>query len=233
MTTAANIIERSQRLLNKLASGSLPSSSEYSDGLTALNAMLDSWRNEDLMCWALQEQTVTLTNGQASYTVGSGGDFNFARPLEIVQAWIVDNNISYPVTIITNEQYNNIVNKAVTGNWPDRLNYTASLTTGTALVWPVPNASRTMKLDVRTPLGTFAATSDTVTLPPGWERALAYNLAMELAPEYQTQTPPEVVRIAASSKAALKDANSIQINGAAELMALVGDRPRPNFYTLT
>jgi hypothetical protein len=42
LATAANIIERAMRLLGELASGATPSSDEYADGLTAVNAMLGS-----------------------------------------------------------------------------------------------------------------------------------------------------------------------------------------------
>lgn len=50
----------------------------------------------------------------------------------------------------------------------------------------------------------FAATTDEVDLPPGYARALRYNLAVELADDYGVAVPPTVGGNAADSKTILK-----------------------------
>jgi hypothetical protein len=46
-----------------------------------------------------------------------------------------------------------------------------------------------------------------LAFPPGYNKALKFNLAVEFAPEYGKQAPPEVVMIAESTKYKLKRTN--------------------------
>lgn len=207
MATAATIIDRSLRLLGQIGAGETPTTDEYDDGLEALNAMLDAWRNEKLLCYAKQEETLTLASGDASYTIGAGGDLVTTRPVEIVHAWILDGGISYDVWPMNEAEYAAIPAKTTQSNWPDRFLFRPTMATATLIVYPVPDATRTMKLVTRVPLAAFASTATTVTLPPGWERALANNLAIEIAPEYEASVPPSVLKAAAESLAGIKRAN--------------------------
>lgn len=225
MATAQSIVNRSLRLLGQIEPGEDPTDDESDDALEALNAMLSSWRNERLMCYATQEESLTLANADASYTVGPGGDLDTDRPIDILAAWVVDNNISYAVQLITDDQYAAIQDKTTASDWPDRLNYRPTMATGTIYVYPVPNATRTLKLLTRVPLDSLAL-SDTISLPPGWEDALAFNLAIAIAPEYQTEPAPTVIRNARETKAAIKVVNSQPVNAVTELAAMFsGYRP--------
>lgn len=230
MATAATLINRALRLLGQIGSGEEGTSAELSDGLTALNQMVEGWRNDGQLSYAMQELTLTLSDGDGSYTIGPSGDVNTTRPVRIDRAWIVDNNISYPVRIIEEAEYAGIPDKTTESVWPDRLLYRPTMTTGTMVVYPVPNATRTMKLVVVVPVTEFAATSTAVSLPPGWERALSFNLAVEWASEFEMDAPPRVVAIARDSKAALKRMNARPIVADNEIGALFGARTG-NIYT--
>lgn len=233
MSTAADIIDRSLRLLGQIGSGESASAAEAADGLEALNGLAESWRNERLMCFAMQEESLTLANGDASYTIGTSGDLNTTRPVAIEGAWIVDDDISHPVRILTEDEYIGIADKTTTGDWPTKLLYrpTMASSQGTLIVWPVPNATRNLKLLTRVVFSGFALSSTTVTLPPGWERALAFNLAAEIAPEYQTSPSPEVIQMARESKATIKRANMTPIKTFTELPALLGQASGGNILS--
>lgn len=230
MTTAANLIERSMRMLGQLASGSTPTTSEYADGLVAINGLLSTWNNEKLMCYALREESLTFT-AAVSRTIGPTGNLVTTRPVEIDSAWVVDSNTSIPMKILTDEEYADIPDKTATAPYPLRVNYKASMPDGTIYFYPVPSASGTMKLLTRTPLTAFAATSDTVTLPPGWEDALASNLAVVWSPEFETDPRSMVVEMARSTKAAIKVMNAKPVKAYTELSRLVGHTRHSNIQT--
>jgi hypothetical protein len=136
---------------------------------------------------------------------------------------VVVSNISHPVTMLeTRDQYSAIPDKTTTGDWPSKAFYEPTMNTGTLLVWPVPNATRTMKLQAVVPVTEFALVSTTVALPPGWQKALTANLALELAPEYEVSPSDEVVKMARESLARIKRMNSRPILVNTGLVELLG-----------
>ncbi len=217
MATAQTIIDRALRLIGAIASGESPTTDEGTDALTALNAMIDSWRNDRLMVYALSESTLTLTPTDASYTIGTGGNINTTRPVKIESAFCRAGSVDFPVDVIGKARYDAIPDKTTTSDIPDFLYYDSAVTTGNINLWPVPTTANVLHVTMWTVLSTLAAVSTTVTLPPGYERALAYNLAIEIAPEYEKTVSQEVAKIARDSLAALKKINSRQIIAYSEL----------------
>lgn len=219
---ASTLIDRAMRLISQISPGVTPTTDEYTTGLEALNVMLDSWRNEKLMCYAMQDENFTLVAGQQSYTVGSGGDFNTNRPVRIEQAYVVDNaGVSYDVTILTPQEYAAIGLKTSQATYPTYLYYAPDLQTGHIWVYPVPSAAYAMHCLTWTPMQAFATKDETAYFAPGWRRALAYNLAIELAPEYEKDPSPLVMKIANESKAWVKRVNHVPIKMYTELGALI------------
>ena len=221
MATAQDIIDRALRLIGAIESGESGTSDESADGLEALNALIDSWRNDRLMVYARTEVSFAMIAGTSSYTVGSGGNFNTTRPVKIESAFHTKSNVNYPVELIDERKWYAIDDRTVTGEIVEKAWYNPTLSTGTLKVYPVPNATHTLTLVVWTPISTLATVGTSVTLPPGYERALAYNLAIELAPEFQVSARPEVVKIASDSLAALKRVNSRPIVATVDIPALV------------
>ena len=217
MASAQTIIDRALRLIGAIASGESPTTDEGTDALTALNAMIDSWRNDRLMVYALSESTLTLTPTDASYTIGTGGNINTTRPVKIESVFCRAGSVDFPVEVIDKARYDAIPDKTTTSDIPEFLYYDSAVTTGNINLWPVPSTANVLHVTMWTVLSTLAAVGTTVTLPPGYERALAYNLAIEVAPEYEKTVSQEVAKIARESLAALKKINSRQIIAYSEL----------------
>lgn len=207
MATAQTLIDRALRLCGALASGESPSAQETADSLIALNSMVDSWQTDRLAIYAVQDVTKTLTVSDGSYTIGSSGDINTTRPVKIVSAYITENGSDYPLEIIDQRAYDGLTAKTVTSSLPEYLYYAPAYPIGTIKLWPVPSAANVLTLQVWTPVQSFATAGTSVSLPPGYERALTTNLAIELAPEFGKAISQEVAKAAQESKAAIKRMN--------------------------
>lgn len=232
MATVATRINRALRLLNQIGAGDSATADELADGLVSLNAMLDSWRNDKLMCYAYQEETCSLTANDSTYTLGPSGDLTTTRPVEIMSAYILVSGNQYPVTMRDETWWARIPDQTLGGDWPSDAIYRPTMPNGTIQVWPVQSSSRTMKVVTRVVVSAFASTSTTVTLPPGWEAAIDFNLALEIAPEYEAEPSPFVVKRAAETLAGIKRANlgAQPFQAETELGALFGARSG-NIYT--
>jgi hypothetical protein len=198
MASASDIIRRSLRLIGAIAGGETPSSTEQADALDALNAMLDSWRTESLSVYALRDETLTLT-GAASYTIGTGGALNTTRPVRIESAYERYSDTDYPVKIASAAAWYALAVKTTTSsNVSEWLYYEPSYPLGTLYLYPKPTTG-VLHLVTWVPLTAFAA-ADSVALPPGYQDAITYHLAIRLAPEYGRPVPPELAALARAAK---------------------------------
>jgi hypothetical protein len=187
--TVLDIVNRALRLLGVAATGESADSPEAKDALTALNMMLDQWNNERLMIYAWTNETFDLTAGIGTYSIGDGGTFDTDRPVKIEKAFIRFTPSSllaydFNLEIISNEKYQDIFMKAIQVTYPLYLCYNPTYPLGDIKLWPVPNATCKLSISSTKQIVNFTSLANTVSLPPGYESALAYNLAVEIMPEY-------------------------------------------------
>lgn len=207
MTTARTIIESSLRKIGALTKFDDLSADEAVDGLESLNQMLDSWSTDGLIVFARSWEVFNLTGGDGEYTIGSGADFNTTRPNHIIEAFVRSDTTDYPLEIITEEDYyKKIVDKSSQGI-PDYLCYDTAFPNGRIRLWPVPSSSLALHLLSEKPFSAYAL-DDTVSLPPGYEMAIIYNLAIIQAPEYGQPASGDIVGIAMESLGSIKRNNA-------------------------
>lgn len=204
MATVNDILKRAQRLIGVSSIGESLSADEAADGLTALNSMLASWANEKLMLFKFE--TIGTTQTAQSFTIGATGDVVTTRPLEIVSAYRRQGNIDVPVMVGNRIDYEDTVLKSQAGP-VQMVYYKPTFPNGTVFVWPVP-VGETLFLTLQQPLTAFTTVTDVISLPPGYDEAITFNLAVLLAPEYETEAPPSVMRRAMASKKILKSVNN-------------------------
>lgn len=198
MATARGIIKRAMQKIGVLVKSEAPSDDEAQDALSSLNALIASWSNDSLVCYARTWESFNLSGGTGSYTIGSGGVFNTTRPMNIIQAYARSGSIDYQMAVIPDTVYNSISYKSLTGI-PEFLNFDNAYPLATIRIYPVPSATYSLFILSEKEISEFATLDTDMSLPNGWERALIYNLALELAPEYGQQPDPSIVKIAKDS----------------------------------
>lgn len=209
MATALDMITRAMRLIGAIGDGETPSSYEAQTGLDALNTMLDSWSLDELTVYQIQQQNFSITVGTGTYTIGTGGAFNGTRPVQIRGAFFRDSNsLDFPLEVVEKPEYNRLAQKTDTGYTPEYLYYSPAYPLGSISLYPVPAAAGSLYLDSLYALQSFATLTTAVSLPPGYQRAIEFNLALEIAPEFERDVPASVERNAVKSKAAIERINA-------------------------
>jgi hypothetical protein len=231
-TTAGEQINRALRLLGVLAEGETPSAAVSQDALAALNQMVDSWNTERLSVFSTQDQVFSWPASVRSRTLGPSGDFVGNRPILLDDATYFrdpSNNVSYGIKIINQQQYDGIAVKTVTSTYPQVLWINMTYPDVEMYIYPVPTRLLEWHFVSVDELTNPATLATTLAFPPGYLRAFAYNLAMEIAPEFGVEPSPQVQRIAMTSKRNLK-----RINNPDDVMSLpyslVATRQRFNVY---
>lgn len=231
-TTANDQINGALRLIGMLAEGETPSAATSQDALTALNQMIDSWNTERLSVFNTQDQTYLWTPGLKTQTLGPTGDFVGNRPVLLDDStYFRDpaNGISFGIKFINQQQYDGIAVKTVTSTYPQVMWINMEYPNITMTVYPVPTKVLEWHFISVEELDKPATLSTNLTFPPGYLRAFKYNLACEIANEFGVEPPPQVLRIAMTSKRNLK-----RINNPDDIMAMpysiVATRQRFNIF---
>ena len=209
--TARELFTMALRKCNGIiAEGETPSANLIEDARLAFNVMLDGWSAQSLMVYATQDQEFSWPASTASRTVGPSGDLTGNRPILVHDSTYFEDTgteLSYPVQLINEDLYNMIPDKTSTSSFPEVLWVNMTMPNATLTVYPIPDAC-TLHLISAVALTEVTNLSTELSFPPGYLRALVYNLAVELTPELGMQPLPSTQRIAVSSKQVLKAQNS-------------------------
>ena len=257
MPTTRELLGGAHRLLGLVNSGNVLPEAVYQDNLVALNQMIDSWSTERLAVFCTQDQTYFWEPNFRIRTLGPTGDFVFIlanqsdtpivtqgedyigvddattqRPILLEDSTYFrdpSNNVSFGIRFINQLQYNNIAVKTVTSTYPQVMFVNMTFPNITLAVYPVPSKMLEFHFISVQPLANPTTLETNLEFPPGYLRAFRYNLALELAPEFNVEPSSEVRRIAMYSKRNLK-----RINNPDDIMAMpysvIARRNRYNIF---
>lgn len=212
-TTVRDVATRALRLLGVLAAGEVPDAGQATIALETLNDWLDQGKADRPRIYTVARDTATLTASQASFTVGSGGNVNIARPVFLDRVAYVDNSVSPALEIplgrlLTDDEYAAIPNKALTSTRPQAAYYRPDFPLGVLIPWPISTgASLLWAIYHPVAVDEFSAINDVVTLPPGYRLMFITKLAIMMAPIFSRQVSRELARMAYDAEAIVARAN--------------------------
>src|SRR5262245_14891456 len=211
MTTARTLIRGALTDLGVASAEEPLSASQAEDGLLLLNQLLDSFSLERLSIYTTPATPITWPPGRSSLTWGPGGDIVSPRPIKLspTATYTLD-AYDYPIEVLERqEQYAQLQWKGMQSTLPIAVYYEPQVPLGVVYIWPVAQGvDYTVTLYPWQPLGAWANLDDDLRFPPGYERALRTNLAVEASPSYGVQPSPVLVRIAEISRQALQVPNT-------------------------
>ena len=177
------------------------------DDEDTLNDILENWGTEPLSLWGNANDVVNTVAGQATYTIGPGGNFNIDRPVRVNGAYVTVGGVDFTIEVIGQSQFNEIGLKTQQQPIPYRLLYVAEFPLGLITLWPGPSQVVPLTLSTDRLLTQIPTIATTINYPPGAAKALRYALAIELASEYGVAVDPVMASIGADAKADFKRAN--------------------------
>lgn len=213
--TALSIISGAMRLLGILQPGEVPSADDAADGFDRLNELLDAWHAERLMVPVVLPYATPLIANQSSYTVGPGGNFSLPWPRSIQTATyrqtVGGQAYDYPLVQLDAIAWSRVTNKGQKSSVPSAIYVVKSEPLQTLLYWPIPDGTIALTgiIYVPTPIDSFVDLYTAVAIPPAYLKALRYNLAADLAPDFLAQPRPDVVQVAAETKKWVKNNNLV------------------------
>lgn len=213
MTTARDLIQLAAKEAGILGVGQTLLAEDSNDCLTLLSQMMAQWQTRRWLVPALTTHN-RLGNGAISYTVGDGGDFDITRPDKIQAAYVIQENTgSNPVSlwltqIFSKEDYDAIAVKNLP-SLPSYFFYDGSWELGNLYFWPLPSSIYrlyiTVKKQLEFPLDDLNTEFE---LPPPYQEAIHYNLAVRICSMYDRPVKPSTVTLAKMALNTIKNTNT-------------------------
>jgi hypothetical protein len=220
---ATSLISSSLRLINATDAYNGPSVQELNDGLEIANDLLDSWNAEWLTKFGVNINEFPLTQNQQTYTLGTGGNFNIPRPSSIQAMSIVSlQNPAQPlelgIPILTDDQWQQLPVKIIYGSLPTQAYDDGAFPFRNISFWTIPTVAVNVRIYSSPLLTQFPDLITDIEFPPGYDKALRFNLAVDLAPEWGEEVPASVAAQAQMTKAVIKANNIVQVYSQCEAM---------------
>jgi hypothetical protein len=219
MPTGQAIVNAALTQLGILEQGGTPSNSDSVDALAELNAFWDAWGIDEDFIYSLLPQSGPVVSGTRSYTVGTGGDFNFTRPSRIYKASYVTGSNRNELKMVDSAEYfdhNDLVTSF--SATPDEVYYDWNVDAaglGTLYLYPCPQfaiVSPVVELICAVPFTTWALGTN-YQVPAGYQDALNWVLAYRCLTRFGAAIGQETTALVTANglkgEARIREANRI------------------------
>ena len=144
----------------------------------SLNLLFSEWANRGINYWAVSQNTLTLSDGTASYALPAG-------TIDIIDAVIRESSTDQTINRVTIAEYNQIPNKTTEGK-PSQYMIDKQYTP-TVYFWNVPDKTYTLVYWAVNQLDDISASNEDADVPYRWSdcicAGLASKLSIKFAPE--------------------------------------------------
>lgn len=221
-TTVSQLIHSAFRLIGAIASGETLETSELTDAFAALNQMLSSWNTEGASLVGRKRLTMAVsgTNGPIALS---------ERPVKIESASVSSGGIDSQLQVVDSTGWEAVPEKQAQSVYVRTLFCDYAYPTASVYVAPIPRLGGQLEVWIYVVIPQFTAVDQNIDLPPGYEMAVRYNLAMALLPEYPRSqvdpTLPTQAQMYKASIAQLNAANHMQAQAVAAQAAAAAPIP--------
>lgn len=204
-------ISYAMRVAGILGVGQTALAQDTADAQTALQLMLQQWRQKRWLVFRLNFDLVPLLVGKATYTVGpvptTGPSPDFVtdgsfRPANIQSCYLRQNvgsgpnsfPLDFPMRILESRQSYDRISLKSLQSWPASIYYDPTIPNGTLYIWPIPIQTLFSLYIAWQAAIDFAGEQGLATdlegiLPAETQEAIIYNLAQRLITNYKL--PPD------------------------------------------
>lgn len=238
--TVRDLIQVAFLKLGILAEGEPLSAAQAAQGLRCLNSLLDAWALERLLVYVIDRQTFATVAGTQAYTLGPGGVWNTTplygagtpRPVAIQSAWWQDTyGNELPLDVLDDQAYQSLTVRTLASMQALALKYDADFPLGKVFLWPKPSSVATIVLYLWRPWNAAQTLDTALSFPPGYQRLLEFNLAVELSSEYPGTLRPELAVLASEAKAKVQVPNLRIARLRSDLVGVTGHRGEAGLYS--
>ncbi len=189
------------RLIGAIAAGETLETNELNDALVTLNQMTMSWNTEGASLVARKRLLLSVAGTNGPYTLPE-------RPVRIESASVASGGIDSMPDIVDAAGWEATPEKAAQSVYIRKLYCDYGYPTAAVYIAPIPRLGGQLEMWIYAVITQFADLTTVIDLPPGYEIAIRFNLAIALLPEYpRSQADPSLPAQAQNYKASIVQLN--------------------------
>lgn len=182
--TPTRIIPQALKDAGRLQTGSVPSGEVFADSMSRLSDIINTWQTQGIKLWLNSLQSLTLTAGVGTYTLGPAGAIISVKPTRVLAGWyVLPTGARHPLTPLSWDTYNSLGNTTSQGAVNSYF-VNKQLANLVVQLWQVPNAQAALgrvELQIQQQATAPVELDDTIAFPVEWGLALRWALADDLA----------------------------------------------------
>jgi hypothetical protein len=213
MPTAGDIINDALQAAGVIGVGQIPLAENTQLALRHLNRMIGQWNRKRWLVYHLIDTAKACTGAQ-TYSVGTGGDFNIARPDRLEYAYFrqtslpPNEQVDFPLGILESREDYSAISLKQLQSFGYYIFYDSGYPTGAVYPWPILSNQYELHIVTKAVLSTLATLATAVMLPPEYEEAIEWNLALRLRPLFQLPADETITGMAKASLNTIRGANA-------------------------